>query len=132
MSVNVHKCAYTEVPPSIGWFNAYSVAAHNTSADIFVHLGDYVGVVSSDLHCRLTRATLDLRVPWEWVSNLQVLREKARDVLPRPGPLRAKIGRQTLGRELATIADYRLRLNQYRTDPGLVAAHQKAPWITVW
>ena len=25
-----------------GWFNAYGVAAHNTSADIFVHLGDYV------------------------------------------------------------------------------------------
>ena len=26
----------------IGWFNAYGVAAHNTSADVFVHLGDYV------------------------------------------------------------------------------------------
>lgn len=26
----------------LGWFNAYGVAAHNTSADIFVHLGDYV------------------------------------------------------------------------------------------
>ncbi|KAK7014925.1 alkaline phosphatase D [Favolaschia claudopus] len=25
-----------------GWFNAYGVAAHNTSAEIFVHLGDYV------------------------------------------------------------------------------------------
>ncbi|EMD38322.1 hypothetical protein CERSUDRAFT_72861 [Gelatoporia subvermispora B] len=59
------------------WFNAYGVAAQNTSADLFIHLGDYV-----------------------------------------------------LGRELATIADYRQRLNQYRTDPGLLLAHANAPWIT--
>jgi len=25
-----------------GWFNAYGVAAHNTSAELFVHLGDYI------------------------------------------------------------------------------------------
>ncbi|KAJ6547488.1 PhoD-like phosphatase-domain-containing protein [Mycena capillaripes] len=25
-----------------GWFNAYGVAAHNTSAELFIHLGDYV------------------------------------------------------------------------------------------
>ncbi|PPR03538.1 hypothetical protein CVT24_007024 [Panaeolus cyanescens] len=25
-----------------GWFNAYGYAAHNTSADLFLHLGDYV------------------------------------------------------------------------------------------
>ncbi|KZV69015.1 hypothetical protein PENSPDRAFT_727418 [Peniophora sp. CONT] len=62
-----------------GWFNAYGVAAHNTTADIFVHLGDY-----------------------------------------------------TLGRELATIFDYRQRLGQYRTDASLLAAHLNAPWITVW
>lgn len=42
------------------------------------------------------------------------------------------IGRTVLGRELATIHDYRQRLNQYRTDASLVAAHQNAPWITVW
>ncbi|CDO72907.1 hypothetical protein BN946_scf185002.g92 [Trametes cinnabarina] len=76
-----------------GYFNAYGVAAQNTSADIFVHLGDYI---------------------YESLGS------------------GAKIGRKTLGRELATIADYRLRLNQYRTDAGLVAAHVKAPWITVW
>ncbi|KAI0780724.1 PhoD-like phosphatase-domain-containing protein [Trametes elegans] len=73
-----------------GYFNAYGVAAHNTSSDIFVHLGDYV----------------------------------ARHVHSEP------IGRKTLGRELATIADYRLRLNQYRTDVGLRAAHERGPWIT--
>ena len=42
------------------------------------------------------------------------------------------IGRGVLGRELATIHDYRQRLEQYRTDVSLVAAHEKAPWITVW
>jgi alkaline phosphatase D len=37
-----------------------------------------------------------------------------------------------LGRELATIHDYRQRLGQYRTDASLVAAHEAGPWITVW
>lgn len=27
-----------------GYFNAYGVAAHNTSADVFIHLGDYVRI----------------------------------------------------------------------------------------
>ena len=26
----------------LGYFNAYGFAAHNTSADAFIHLGDYV------------------------------------------------------------------------------------------
>uniref|UniRef100_A0A8H8CP52 Alkaline phosphatase D n=1 Tax=Psilocybe cubensis TaxID=181762 RepID=A0A8H8CP52_PSICU len=78
--------------PEQGWFNAYGFAAHNTTADIFIHLGDYI---------------------YESLGS------------------GAKIGRQTLGRELATIHDYRQRLNQYRTDQSLVTAHQNAPWITV-
>ncbi|TFK38210.1 PhoD-like phosphatase-domain-containing protein [Crucibulum laeve] len=76
-----------------GWFNAYGVAAQNTSADIFLHLGDYI---------------------YESVGS------------------GAGIGRAVLGRTLATIFDYRQRLNQYRTDPNLRVAHQIAPWITVW
>ncbi|KAJ3843443.1 PhoD-like phosphatase-domain-containing protein [Lentinula raphanica] len=75
-----------------GWFNAYGYAAHNTSAEIFLHLGDYI---------------------YESLGN------------------GASIGRQTAGRELATVHDYRQRLNQYRTDEGLLAAHQSGPWITV-
>lgn len=47
-------------------------------------------------------------------------------------PTSARIGRQTLGRELATVHDYRQRLNQYRMDSSLVLAHQSGPWITVW
>ncbi|KAJ3937067.1 MAG: PhoD-like phosphatase-domain-containing protein [Lentinula lateritia] len=75
-----------------GWFNAYGYAAHNTSAEIFLHLGDYI---------------------YESLGD------------------GASIGRQTLGRELATVHDYRQRLNQYRTDEGLLAAHLSGPWITV-
>ncbi|EPQ58357.1 hypothetical protein GLOTRDRAFT_37518, partial [Gloeophyllum trabeum ATCC 11539] len=74
-----------------GYFNAYGYAAHNTSADIFIHLGDYI---------------------YESLGN------------------GASIGRQTLGRELATIFDYRQRLGQYRTDTSLIYAHQYSPWIT--
>ncbi|KAJ7940710.1 PhoD-like phosphatase-domain-containing protein [Mycena leptocephala] len=76
-----------------GWFNAYGVAAHNTSAEIFVHLGDYI---------------------YENVDN----------ALP--------IGRDVMGRELATIHDFRQRYGQYRTDASLLSAHLNAPWITVW
>ncbi|KAJ3551377.1 hypothetical protein NM688_g4736 [Phlebia brevispora] len=76
-----------------GYFNAYGVAAANTSADVFIHLGDYI---------------------YESLGN------------------GARIGRQTLGRELATVHDYRQRLGQYRTDVSLIAAHEAGPWITVW
>lgn len=34
--------------------------------------------------------------------------------------------------ELITLADYRLRHAQYKTDPDLQAAHRQHPWITVW
>ncbi|EIM90126.1 uncharacterized protein STEHIDRAFT_50834 [Stereum hirsutum FP-91666 SS1] len=79
-----------------GWFNAYNFASHNTTADVFVHLGDYVSDYS------------------------------------RNGVKHEPIGRKVEGRELATVHDYRQRIGQYRTDVGLIAAHQNAPWITVW
>ena len=53
-------------------------------------------------------------------------------ILPTHTPSSDKIGRAVTGRELATLADYRERLAQYRTDPSLIAAHQNHPWITVW
>ena len=43
-----------------------------------------------------------------------------------------KIGRAVLGRELATIHDYRQRYGQYRTDVSLLDAHQSFPWFNVW
>ncbi|KNZ77118.1 Alkaline phosphatase D [Termitomyces sp. J132] len=89
MTFAVFSCSQFQA----GWFNAYGVAAQNTSADVFIHLGDYI---------------------YEFTGN------------------GANIGRVTLGRELATIKDYRQRLNQYRTDDSLACAHQHNPWITVW
>jgi len=35
-------------------------------------------------------------------------------------------------KEIWTLADYRVRHAQYRTDPDLQAAHQVAPWVVVW
>lgn len=35
-------------------------------------------------------------------------------------------------REILSLDDYRRRHAQYKTDPGLQAAHAKAPWIVVW
>ncbi|KAL4265206.1 PhoD-like phosphatase metallophosphatase domain-containing protein [Pleurotus pulmonarius] len=76
-----------------GYFNAYGFAAQNTSADVFVHLGDYI---------------------YESIGS------------------GGSIGRAVLGRQLATIHDYRQRFQQYRTDVSLSLAHQSAPWITTW
>jgi len=36
------------------------------------------------------------------------------------------------GRALATLADYRARHAQYKSDPALQAAHAAAPWMLVW
>lgn len=89
LSIAVFSCSRYQD----GYFNAYGFAAHNTSVDLFIHLGDYI---------------------YESLGN------------------GAPIGRGVLGRELATIHDYRQRLAQYRTDASLLFAHQNAPWITVW
>lgn len=35
-------------------------------------------------------------------------------------------------REIVTLADYRQRYAQYRTDPDLQEAHRQHPWIVVW
>ena len=34
--------------------------------------------------------------------------------------------------EIVTLADYRTRHGQYKTDPDLQAAHANAPWIVTW
>ena len=34
--------------------------------------------------------------------------------------------------EIVTLADYRVRHGQYKTDPDLQAAHAQAPWIVTW
>lgn len=34
--------------------------------------------------------------------------------------------------EMFSLADYRLRHSQYKTDPDLQAAHASAPWVSIW
>lgn len=38
----------------------------------------------------------------------------------------------TPAHETATLADYRVRYGQYKSDPDLQAAHAAAPWLVVW
>jgi alkaline phosphatase D len=45
---------------------------------------------------------------------------------PKPGHVR-----QHLGPEIRTLADYRRRYGQYKSDPDLQAAHAAAPWVVV-
>ena len=49
------------------------------------------------------------------------------------GETGARLGRvHRPAHEIVTLADYRERLAQYRTDPDLQAAHAHAPFISVW
>ncbi|MGH3907227.1 MAG: alkaline phosphatase D family protein [Pseudonocardiaceae bacterium] len=48
------------------------------------------------------------------------------------GPSGPGAVRQTAGPETATLAGYRQRHAQYKTDPDLQAAQAAAPWLGVW
>jgi alkaline phosphatase D len=49
------------------------------------------------------------------------------------GAIGAQIGRVSdPPKELVTLADYRRRHAQYKTDPNLQAAHARCPWIVTW
>ncbi|TDE11218.1 alkaline phosphatase D family protein [Jiangella asiatica] len=49
------------------------------------------------------------------------------------GPGQGSIGRAHLPpREIVSLADYRVRHGQYRSDPSLQAAHARAPWLVVF
>ena len=85
-----------------GYFHAYAEAAKINNLDAVLHLGDYI---------------------YEYGMG-EYATEQA----------------QALGRELdadnsheiITLDDYRKRYALYRTDTGLQALHQKAPFIAVW
>jgi alkaline phosphatase D len=51
-----------------------------------------------------------------------------------PGDYKAPSGiiRRHTGGKCQTLADYRRRHAQYKTDPDLRAAHATAPWVVVW
>ncbi|ODB82088.1 hypothetical protein A3194_19295 [Candidatus Thiodiazotropha endoloripes] len=89
-----------------GYFNVYRELSLKDNLDAIVHLGDYIyeyGRTDSD-----------------------------------GSPAYASEDAETLGRqvepesELLTLADYRTRYAQYRSDPNLQAAHAKHPFIVVW
>jgi len=42
------------------------------------------------------------------------------------------VGRHHVGPETTTLANYRQRQAQYKTDPDLQEAHAVAPWLPVW
>ncbi len=48
------------------------------------------------------------------------------------GAGRDKQVRKHVGGKLKTLADYRNRLAQYKTDPALQKMHAAAPWIVTW
>ncbi|MDA5192534.1 alkaline phosphatase D family protein [Govanella unica] len=85
-----------------GYFNAYDAMARRTRLDAVIHLGDYI---------------------YEYGAA-------AKDYGMAIGK---RIGRSPQpAHSIFTLADYRERHAQYKTDPHLQAAHARAPWITVW
>ncbi|MET4684320.1 alkaline phosphatase D family protein [Brevundimonas faecalis] len=85
-----------------GLFNAYEVIAALPSLDAVVHLGDYI---------------------YEYGAE-----DDAYGMATG-----AKLGRTPEPRhEIVSLADYRVRHAQYKTDADLQAAHARAPFICVW
>lgn len=48
------------------------------------------------------------------------------------GPTNPKALRQHVGGKLLTLADYRNRHAQYKTDPLLAGMHAQCPWLVTW
>ena len=85
-----------------GLFNVYDAIARLPRVDAVVHLGDYIYEDGADR-----------------TGGGRALAEQL-DRTPQPT------------HELVTLADYRLRHAQHKTDPDLQAAHARAAWICVW
>ncbi|WP_091740866.1 alkaline phosphatase D family protein [Phenylobacterium immobile] len=85
-----------------GLFNAYQALAMSDRLDVVTHLGDYIYEAGA--------------APQDY-----------------GGKTGAPLGRGHLpAHEIESLADYRQRHAQYKTDPDLQAAHARAPWICVW
>ena len=85
-----------------GLFNAYEAIAALSSLDAVVHLGDYIYEYGAEADA------------YGMVTGAALNR------LPEPR------------HEIVTLADYRTRHAQYKTDDDLQAAHARAPFICVW
>lgn len=85
-----------------GFFNAYAAIAKLERVDVVLHLGDYIYEYGS--------------APSDYGINIG-----------------GKIGRLPKpDHEIVSLADYRVRHAEYKSDPDLQAAHARAPWIVVW
>jgi len=85
-----------------GYFNAYGAIAAMDRVDAVIHLGDYIYEYGA--------AATDYGMS----SPVAASR-------PHDPP-----------HEIVSLADYRRRHAQYKSDPQLQAAHARAPWIVVW
>ena len=85
-----------------GLFNAYEAIAALPSLDAVVHLGDYIYEYGAEADA------------YGMVTGAPLNR------IPEPR------------HEIVTLADYRTRHAQYKTDADLQAAHARAPFICVW
>jgi alkaline phosphatase D len=85
-----------------GYFNAYDAIAKLDRVDAVLHLGDYIYEYGG--------------AAGDYGMNSPVAKTR----IPEPV------------HEIVTLADYRARHAQYKTDPALQAAHARAPWIVVW
>lgn len=85
-----------------GYFNAYDAIAKLPRVDAVLHLGDYIYEYGG--------------APKDYGMNSPVAKTRT----PEPA------------HEIVTLADYRARHAQYKTDASLQAAHARAPWIVVW
>ena len=85
-----------------GYFNAYDAVAKLPRVDAVLHLGDYIYEYGA--------------AP----DQYGMASPTAKTRIPNPP------------HELLSLADYRLRHAQHKTDPAAQAAHARAPWIVVW
>jgi len=85
-----------------GLFNTYEAVAALPSLDAVVHLGDYIYEYGAEPDA------------YGMVTGAALNR------IPEPR------------HEIVTLADYRTRHAQYKTDADLQAAHARAPFICVW
>lgn len=87
---------------SNGYFNAYRAIADLPEADAVLHLGDYIYEYGAGL------------------TDYGMGNGRTIGRIPEPP------------REIVSLADYRTRHAQYKTDPDLQAAHARAAWICVF
>ena len=130
-----------------GWFHAYDhIARRHDEApfDALLHLGDYyyeygsgayggaetvedvAGVEDADAP---VDAVVEAAVEGDALGELDGMAGDEPPLVPAPdAPLRA----HEPPHEIVTLADYRTRHAQYRTDPDLQAATARMPLIPIW